>query len=201
MDEKEKLELIEQNAQKEQAIANLTEELKELRKKKQEAEERANKQPDQIPTSDLDVGKKIEEALEARKAVEIETAKTDALEEFKSKFKEFSDDNDPGGIKFTAFQKELSKFSLDGLTTKEKILNRYKDAYDFMNRKKAEDDEPITPDPSIPNTPNEPNANDTVELSPNEDAVLKRMGWTKEKYLKLKAKQPEYVSSIFRQLS
>jgi len=201
MTDREK-ELIEKLAKAEQDKANLVSEITETRKSRQEeaAEKEALKKELEKSTAG-DQGKDTEEVVrsilsrEKQEVVKknLETAK----EEFKKNFKEFSPDTDAGGILFSKFERELAKFNLSGLETKEEFAARMNDAYRLISNGKQPTkvnfytghDEATGTDPKEVNADN---------LSSAELNLMKDIGWTKERYLKQKAKNPVYVENLLK---
>lgn len=199
-------EIIEENAELKQAVANLTSEIKELREKKNaEIEELRQVQVEPVDESDPDdvqaiASKAVESFLNKRAEQDAEDARKSAEDSFKQANKEFHPDNDPGGIKYKAFQKTLNKFSLEGLKTREDFESRFNEAYEFMRRKDPQaEDEVINPYAETPKNPSAtPKVDDGAKLDKREEALLKQKGWDKERYLKVKAKRPEYVRTLLQ---
>lgn len=192
--EKER-ELIEKIASLEQDKANLTGDLQETRKKKQEEVDALKAQLN--PDTKNDVEEAVKKVLDQKKAEESALEREEVEEEFKSSKTEFNPQNDPGGLKYAAFKKELSKFNLSGLSSKKAIASRFEEVYEFMNRGKVTEEGSIQPNPAIPSGGGQARPVETTVLTPAENEVLKRLGWTKEHYLKQKAKRPVYIQTLF----
>lgn len=204
IDENKGGEIDEEKEQLKQAVTSLTKEIQETRKSRQEDRDALqallkgddNEGEDNPPATD-DTEEKVNQILAKKEQEKIEQYKVSAMEEFKIKHPEFHPDNDPGGIKFMAFEKELNKFNLNGLSDKKDFLDRFNDVHRFMNRDKS-------PQPSNINTGadtpagggSSPKEVDRNNLTHKENELIQSQGWDKERYLKLKAKHPRYVEKL-----
>lgn len=125
-----------------------------------------------------------------------------AEEAFKTQVKDFSPDNDPGGIKFSAVQAKFSKFNIDGVVKTEDFLELYAEAATLANPSKPISRETFTPYAATPpKSGSGPREAELNTLSSKEVDIVTRLGWTKEKYLEQKAKRPHYVESLLKQLN
>jgi phage I-like protein len=187
------LELINALAEKNQAVENLTEEIKQVRKEKQEAEKNLQNNGGETPE---DVFKRL---LEKEKQESVKTDLETAKDEFKKDFKEFSEANDPGGLKYAQFEKELRKFNLDGLKSKDGFKNRFREVYEFMKRSEKKADEGQVPyNGSSSHQAGDPEEVDTTNLSAAEIRLINERGMTKEEYIKAKAKKPAFFATLLR---
>lgn len=199
--EEAKRQLIEElEAKAKKAQEAMTAELQAERQRRQAAEDELKRtKGEQNPQMVKDPEKVFEELLSKKEEAEARANKERALAEFKSSVREFSTENDAAGIVFSAFEKELKKFNLDGLTTKEDFARRFKEVHEFMDRKN-------TPQPvSVPfyqgtnrNIGSDPKDGDSANLSDVEHRLIKDMGWTIERYLKQKSIRPHYVESLLK---
>lgn len=184
------------------ANASTVEELKELRQKKQEAEAQRDLASSELeklkqanPGSAEEVVKKI---LEEKDKQTLDKVKTQALESFKQKHKElFGSDTDPAGIKFNAFQSKLSRLNLSDLTDENQFHDAYEDALILLRRSGHTDFQKVNIDPSMPlnnnQPPTPPNQNG---LSSKEKKLIEQMGWTEERFLKIKKSKPSYMANL-----
>ena len=197
-------ELVEKLANETQAKANLVNEVKELREKKQLSESEVaelkvkNQELEALnkgENPEVDVEKVVETIL-TKKAIE-DTKKTQ--ENIKAKFrethKEFHPDNDAGSIKLGVFERVVGRFNTSDLSNEEysKVLE---DAYALMNK---ETKEPNTPgnNYSEKNTPSNPPVSDDNVLTPKEEKLIaSTFGGDRERYLKQKAKRPDYIEQL-----
>lgn len=181
-------------------FTSVVEELKTERVKKQTAEAERDtykaKVDNKTDTGADDVETKVRNILAEKERANALTAKQTAEQKFKSAHKEFDESNDPGGIKYAAFQEKLKRFSTDGLVSETEYLDVYADAYKLLTGKPAEQ---IQYNPYA-STPSQNGANlkegDKNPLSDKEERLIKQQGWTKERYLAQKAKRPSYVASL-----
>lgn len=186
-----------------QTITNLVDELKEVRSKKQEAEEAAKKLlEDTSPAKEdatLDISAALQAELDRRAQIELARAKVLAEQEFRNSISEFSPDNDPGDIKYNLFKKEMQKFNFDNLSSKEEVAERMQEVYDFVNRKSTKQPSQINQYAGTKQTSGyiAPNS-DSAGLSKTEADLINAKGWSKEKFLKLKSKQPAFIEQLIR---
>lgn len=172
-------------------------ELKDLRTKKQEVEaelEQARKPKDPAP----DGGKSTEEQFEAflakKQSEEATKNKDKALADFRSSHHEFSEASDPGGIKFAAFEREMAKFNLSGLSSVDDYNGRFREVHEFMNRSQKPDDS-ISVHKGTNNNPVDPGSKNENALDADDKKLIEQLGWTQERYLAYKEKNPEYVAT------
>lgn len=175
------------------------EELQAERQRRQAAEEELERSKKGANSDDdTDPEKVFTRLLSQKEQKEAEENKKKALEQFRRKVKEFDPEVDKLGIVFKDFEKELSKFNLEGLKTIDDFTSRFSDVYDFMNRKNPGQ----KPSQSFyqgnsKGSGSEPLENDT-SLDDREQRLIKDMGWTKERYLEQKSRRPHYVESLLR---
>lgn len=197
----ERLELIEKIANLEQDKANLTGEIQDERKKKQEIAEEKEKLEKVLksntPGDKLEVEDVVKKILDQKSKEELEYTRAEVEDEFLESKTEFKSSNDVGGLKKAAFKKELAKFNLSGLKSRKALEERFEEVYRFMQKNGNGGDGNISINPSTPTNGNTVKPTDPNSFSPQELDVMKRLGWTSEQYLKTKAKRPAYVQSIF----
>lgn len=216
---KEYDEIVGKLADKTQSEANLVSEIKELREKKQlteaEAEDLKKKleQRDAIvvDTKDLTPEKIAEIAANTMKSAfaerDNETAKanrTAAFTAFISKHKEFHPDNDQGGIKMAALERKVSQFNTGGLKTESDFLTVLEDASKLVGTTQAAKPIGSDPNPLAPIGTREgtyvPEASVDNLTSKEMKVIEQSFGGDKERYLKIKAKRPEYVATLLQYL-
>jgi len=176
-------------------------ELTELRKKKQEVEaelEQAKQaKTEEPPTGEPNIEEEVQKVLSKTAEEEAKQNRDKAIEDFRASQHEFSEAADPGGIKFAAFEREMAKFNFSGLKSVEEFTSRFKEVHEFMNRgeKPVDNDNPAPYRGAPQDNGGEPPAGNEHELDATEKKLLEQTGWTKERYLALKEKQPEFVES------
>lgn len=186
-------------------VNNLVEELKTERKAKQDAEARAdatiaNAAPAKSDDPE-DPEMVVRRILGERDQNSVKTARVTAEENFKNTHKEFHPDNDPGGLKYQAFERSLAKINLSGATSESQFSDLFETALLVMNKGVvAPSGETITPYADDASTPGgTPQSRDNNALTPKEHRLIKSMpGWTEEKYLKMKKSRPGYVESLLQ---
>lgn len=185
-------------------IGNLVEELKESRLKlaiTQSLLDEKNKPPVEAkPLTDeekleLAIAKKLAE----RDASNAQVNKKTAFEKFITEHKEFHPDNDPTGLKRAALQNKFNRFNTDGLTTIDEFTTVIGDAKKLL----LGNDIPIDTSKgtnlnSFPTPKSDPSGKQNEELSPKELKLSQMPGSTKEKIIKLKLKNPEYLDTLLK---
>lgn len=187
-------------------VEGLVEELKTERKAKQDAETAAAKAiadaavvSPATPPADAtpeDPAKVVERILAERDAASAVVVRENAEAKFKAAHKEFASDNDPAGIKFAAFKTVLARLNTSGLTTDEQFQAVFNDALTLMNRQVAPEERIITPYADTPSDGGTPGHTDPNGTSAKEKKLYEGLGWTEEKYLKMKKSRPAYVEEM-----
>lgn len=184
--------------------AQLVEELKEMRLKLGVAEGllKAKEEPPKDPNRQLTDEEKIEALLEKKlsekAALDAQANKKAAFEKFIAEHKEFNPENDPTGLKRDALQKKFNQFNTDGLTTVNEFFSVIGDAKTLLlgNDKPADSSRETNPYSNPGKTNNNPPAKTDGELTPKELKLIQQSGTTKERVLKLKASNPEYLAQL-----
>jgi len=127
---------------------------------------------------------------------DAQAARDRATAKFKETHKEFHPDNDPGGLKYAAFERTLGKLNTSGAQTEEDHLALFGDALTLMNRPAASEEQIITPYADTPTDGGTPTAANPNGLTPKEKRVIAGLGWTEEKYLNMKKSRPAYVKQM-----
>lgn len=189
-------------------LNNASGELSENRQKKQEIEGERDalklklqqltetKSPEGQESTDDIVKRLLSErdnqtALENRRTAEIR---------FKESNKDFHPDNDPGGIKFAAVMAEFNSFNTSGARTIEDFITFFGKAKTLAGFQEKAPERTIAPYASSPSSTTSPKAGDGYQLTSKEREIIQRLGWTEEKYIKLKNDKPNYVASLLRNL-
>jgi len=185
-------ELVRSNALKAQAEASLTTEVIDLRKKNADLK----KLPDDKVVPSTDVQKVVQEEFAKKEAEQAKANFESASATFLSGHPEFSKENDPGGIKFSAFQRSLSRINLSALKSVDEFTEALSDAYSLMDRKASV--EPLNS--SSPRySPAPPKASVNNQLSPSETTLVKNhFNGDTDAYLKAKAKKPAYFEELLK---
>lgn len=198
----------------EQDFESVVSELKEQRKKKQEAEAerdiyRAKLENSQDGTEDgddkstQDVEEIVKRTLQERDRERIEEIRKSAERKFKQSHKEFHEDNDPAGLKYQALQEQLNRMDTSGIRSENDFQEVYEDALAILNRRQGRKSR----DSSASNTPyaETPKGTSGVgpkegegDISSKEKKVINEQGWTKERYLDLKKRRPSYVKALLK---
>lgn len=147
--------------------------------------------------------KKIEDVIRRvlgnKEQVDADKNRKAAFDQFISEHKEYSPDNDPGGVKKSALEREFGNFNLTGLVETTDFKARIEKADRLLRgstiRETENGNEPNSSGPSS-TTAIEPE--NSTKLSPREKEVIERNGWTEAQYLSLKTKMPGYVESLFK---
>lgn len=175
-------------------------ELTELRTKKREVEAKLEEaletknNDEEKPAGEVDTAAQIERVLKDREEKETQKNREKAIEDFRASQHEFSEAADPGGIKFAAFEKEMQKFNLNGLKSVDEFTSRFKEVHEFMNRgeKPESSDNPVPYRGSSSENASDPGEGKGNELTSQERKLLEMTGWSAERLLNLKEKQPAF---------
>lgn len=174
-------------------LSNVVEELKDVRVKKAEAEEKAkinNTNPDanQAP----DVSELVRQELSKAEQERVKKEMEEAITEFRNSKTEFQ--NDTAGLVYDKFQKELSKFNFSDVSSKEQAKARLEEAYRFVKQTSPDTlGEPIHD--GTPRTPSSPK-DEGGKLDQNIERTLENAGVSTEKYRKLEGKYGEALNSL-----
>lgn len=122
-----------------------------------------------------------------------------ALDKFVTANKEFSPDNDPGGLKKAALERELSSLKTwETAVEVDDLLGVIGKANTYLRGQDTSRQTETTVQPfsssSAPASP--PNVTGDGDLSPQEKKLLEQNGMSKEDFLKLKAKMPDFVEGL-----
>lgn len=175
-------------------LNNVVEEIKDLRAKKAEAEEKAkisNPEPgaqNQSPDVSELVRQELSKAEQERAKREIQQA----VEEFKNSKTEFQADST--GLVFDKFQKELSKFNFSDITNKEQAKARLEEAYRFVKQTNPE----TLGGPEHEGTPRSATSpkGEDGRLPQDVERTVENAGMNPEKYRKLLEKYGDALNSL-----
>lgn len=195
-------------AEAEAAKAALTGELTDTRPKLREANEtiellkqqlQAAVQKNDANPEDQKIEAVVQRFLGNKEQQDADRNRKQAFDQFINEHKEYSSDNDPGGVKKSALEREFGNFNLTGLVETTDFKARIEKADRLLRgstiRETENGNEPNSSGPSS-TTAIEPE--NSTKLSPREKEVIERNGWTEAQYLSLKTKMPGYVESLFK---
>lgn len=111
-------------------VTKIVDELKEERRKKQEALDNAN-----INNETPDVNSLVEQALQKKERERVERELDEAIAEFKNSKSEFQ--SDTAGVVFDKFKQGLNRFNFSDVTNKAQAKQRLEEAYRFLNATSA----------------------------------------------------------------
>lgn len=168
---------------------NLVQELKELRQKKGED---IKSKPD---VSEDEIGQKVLSILDEQKRKDAEGNFEKAKSIFFEKNKEFHPDNDVSGIKFNAIQNELNGFNLSTVYSVEDYSKLFNKALALINQN-SHSPSRVVLDAGEPKVTPEPKGQSPSKLTAKEQSIVKKFGWTEDRYLKLKEKNPAYIKDL-----
>ena len=179
-----------------QVKEKLVNEVKELRSKKQVAEQLAEelkqaKEKKEPSTETPEVLDEVKKILEQNKQQAVKKQQEKAMNEFLSNHPEFSEANDVAGIRLSALQSKLERFSLSGMEDKDDFLAAFEDANALLGNveKTKEDTNEVVTTPVGSKTPK---SGDSTNLSAAEQKfVNEKFGGNVERYKELKEKYPE----------
>lgn len=187
------------------STTSTVEELKALRTSKQEADAELTLLKSKLnpvdPPAQGNVAEEVKKVLDAKEEENLKTTRGKIEQKFKESHTEFHPDNDTGGIKYAAFQSKLARMNLTGLKTEEEIWDAFNDALVILNKGKTETQTDFNPYAATNRTPaGYPKGNENNKLSSAEVKLIGQLGWTEERYLKVKKSQPHYVDTMLAQV-
>jgi FtsZ-binding cell division protein ZapB len=142
----------------------------------------------------------VTKALKKTEASKAESNKKSALEKFVREHKEFSSENDVTGKRREALEREFANFNTSSVVEQEDFEALIGKAHKLLGgdtTSETSGNKVITPYASIPVNNGTPRTAQDINLSDREEKLIAQVGWTKERYMKLKAKMPEsYISSL-----
>lgn len=174
-------------------------ELQNLRTKKQETDAELTLLKSKLPddSSQGNVEEKVKKVLEEKEVEKLAGLRVSTEQKFKEIHSEFHPDNDSGGIKYAAFQAKLARMNLVGLKTEEEMWEVYNDAMVILNKGKTDVQSDFNPYAATSkNSAGEPKGGVNNKLASNELKLIAQLGWTEERYLKVKKSQPHYVATM-----
>jgi chromosome segregation ATPase len=183
-------------------LSGLVEEVKDLRGKKQEVEGerdalklKIGNVPPKAESTDVEAA--VKKVLEQESVKTAEEAKLSAERRFKNEHKEFDETNDPGGLKYAAFQDKLKMFNISGLKKETEFLEVFENGLTLMKEKK--DSKTRIPYSDTGTGGSAPKETHTSTLSSQEQKLIVDMGWTEERLTKVKAKHGQrYIDSLLK---
>ena len=183
-------------AQREAERDGVVSEIKELRTKKAELEEKLKPKDGGQSVEEI-VAAQLAQAEKERQLKAVEQTQVSARNKFLAEHKEFLPENDPSGVRKAALESKLARFNLAGAKTEDDALEILNDAYELLSRKEnsgGSQDGVQTP----PATGGSSRHVGNSSLTAKELGVIQRIGWTREKYIQTKLKHPELVSELFK---
>ena len=193
--------------------ASLTSEIKEVRQEKGALKEDVEALKEAVantppitpdPDEKIDVKATVESILAGRESSRAKSNKKTAIEKFVGENKEFLPDNDPTGLKRDALEKAMNRLNLSDAIEVEDFTKLIKDAERLLGRtdtttETAEEKEIKNPYASSSSSKSTPTVVVDKDLLPEEKDVIEAHGFSKEKFLRLKERYPEYIQSLLKQ--
>ncbi|RLF89002.1 hypothetical protein DRN43_04665 [Thermococci archaeon] len=197
---KKQIEELTEKLKKEQVDkAGLIEQIKELRKRAQEAEARAgvtSSEPKREEEKD-EITKKVYSVIQKEREKEIKENRVKALRIFWKKHPEFNPENDITGLRMQTLNQSLSRLNTSNSRTVEEILADYEDALKispFAQTSASSQPVSITGrEATTSSLPAKPKTAEGTRLTPEQEKLRKEKGWSVEKYLEMKAKYPKII--------
>lgn len=207
-------ELTKKIAEQDVAIANVVGELKDDREKRRilieenDALKKALEDATKINVAKPETGDitevvktLVEQKLSERDASSAKSNQVAAVEKFVTENKEFHPENDVTGKLREALDAKLKMFNTVGVYSMEDFYSVIKDAASLLGVNTPPQTSSVqNPYSATTRTSITPNASDDKEVSPLEKKLIDKNGWTKERYLTLKAKSPEYMTNLIRMM-
>lgn len=173
---------------KDAEIANLTALLADAAKKNNAA-----------PTEEEKIASVVATVLAQRDGLTATQNKKLAFDQFVNAHTEYHPDNDVGGLKLAALSQEFASFNTAGLVSVDDfgvVVGKAHLLLRGTDTSRQTENQPILSSPAPASQPRQVVLDG--KLTPLEQAVVARNGWTEERYLKLKESNPELVESLVR---
>lgn len=156
--------------------------------------------PNHVPTDEEKLEALLDQKLKEREALNAKANKTAAFEKFVTENKEFDSENDPTGLKRKALQDKFNQFNTEGLSKVEEFISVIGDAKKLLPGNDSQVD--TTRETNLYSNPgktnNLPPRKPNDELSPKELKLIAQSGTTKERIMKLKATNPEFLEGLLQ---
>lgn len=174
-------------------VNGLVEQVKELRKQKQELQEQLDSKGGSGNGSE-DVEEKVRNILAEEKKAQAKLNRERAWSRFLEKNKEFNPENDTSGLRKNAIENSLSRLNVSSSYSEEDFLRNLEDAKKLAFGEKSRPQEDFSSsDSSQPPVGSGPESRSQAKLTPEQEELRKQKGWTPEKYLEMKAKYPRTI--------
>lgn len=154
-----------------------------------------------VPTEDDKIASVVKAVFAERDGTKAQSDKKAAFDKFVNEHKEYHPENDAGGIKRAALEKELAGLvSWVNPSATDDFAAVIGKANALLRGNDTSRQNPMNTPSSMPNSPSEQRVIDNSKLSSKETELIDRNGWTEEQYLKLKDKMPDYFDSLLSQM-
>lgn len=183
-------------------------ETQEIRKSRQEATEqvetlkellKAATEKNNANPEDQKIEEVVRKALAQRDQQSATSNRKTAFDKFVSENKDYHPDNDAGGLKMAALEREFAGFNTSALVAEEDFVKVIGKAHALLRGTDTQRQiDPAQPESSLSNNPAQPHITQDKDLSDTEAKLIQRNGWTKERFLALKAKMPDMVEDMVR---
>lgn len=142
----------------------------------------------------------VEEKLSERDASSAQSNKVAAVEKFVAENKQFHPENDVTGKLREALEAKLNAFNTNGLRTVDEFYSVIRDAASLLGVNTAPQTSSEVPNPYSATSRSSvtPLVADDKDLTPGEKRLIEKNGWTKERYVALKEKNPSYMQNLLR---
>ena len=191
--------------------AGLVGETQDLRKSRQEKEEEITVLKDLLQKAtdknnaspeDEKIASVVASELAKRELGRSQNNRKAAFDKFVKEHKEYLPDNDTGGLKRGALEREFNSFNTQGAVEVEDFEVFIGKADRLLRGEDTarQNESGSQPYSSQPNNATPPVGGPDTDLTPQEKKLIDRNGWTKEKYLALKAKDPDYFDKLAAQV-
>jgi len=169
-------------------------EMKDMRTSNQDLVEKNKDLETKLSPPD-DVDLKVQSALETQRKEDAGKNKEAAITRFQDENKDFHPDNDAAKIKWSALLREFDGFNTSNAHSVEDFMSYFDKSKKLLGKEETPTGENIVSEDVVPtNTP--PKTAEVSKLSSQEEREIKNLGWTEERYLKVKESQPNFVRKL-----
>jgi len=150
----------------------------------------------QAPTEEEKIAQVVKAMLTQKEGETAVLNKKSAFEKFVNEHTEYHPDNDPGGLKRSALEKEFNGFNTGGLFEVDDFVTVVGKADRLLRDTDTSRQPDSTYVPSTPSSGTAPKSTPVDQLSQGEKELIARNGWTVERYLKLKTSMPGLADTL-----
>lgn len=190
-EEAARIEAEKQAADSKSALAGTVEELKKLRSQRDPETTPPTKAPEASEISAV-----VEAAFAKREAEAAAQNREIAIKRFQAEHTEFSADNDPGSLKMSTLLAEFNSFNTSGARTVDDFMGFLSKAHRLVTPVTQAPADTVVDTTPTPTSKPTPKTVTPSKLTAKEREAAAQAGWTEEKFIDFKQKNPDLVRQM-----